>query len=312
MNDAAPNTAPPNTSESHPETDTILNLDKNGSSILVSSDPSETVLIDLVKVEVGQPAIAGLPTELRFMIYEYVFVGAEVTIEVSDYRSRRDPDSTRPRVVSATHSYDNHSLLATSRSTHNEALPFYWKSAVLTCKGSSGTCHLDEFTSAIPSIILQHVPHLRNIRLPHITAIRIQGRPELSATSLLQKFEKLKTCEIGLAKSDRKGGLGSAEKHGEGAEARHFSGFFLTRSRHAAKPRDWLQQNYGIPQNCNIHILSTWIGYFDAPYLQQYFTGLRMRSVCEHFCLPDILCLVLSSPMSIMGMLTRFFLLHSH
>lgn len=217
-----------------------------------------------------------LPAELRIRVYKHLFSGSKVTLTVSDYKSVRgtenqgwhsdavEEEEFKASLENIARSNNGYHLLLTCMTIRNDAMPFYWATTTVHCKGVSKQCFLDDFVCAIPPAILKNAKHLRNIMLPHITSTRIQGRPELQAQALLDRFPELESCEIVVAKSDRKFGridlrlpkdnmVDSATRCLLVArENKSEYGLFLD-CMCDMRPMEWLADAYGIDLNSQVH-----------------------------------------------------------
>lgn len=214
-----------------------------------------------------------LPAELRIRVYKHVFSGSEVTLSIWDYRATRGDKEHRDgagekeheaRLTGISHSGSCYPLLLTGSTIHHDAMATYWATTVVHCQGASERCFLDDFVNVAPPALLENARHIRNIMLPHVSSKRVQGRPELRAQALLDRFPRLDSCEFVLSRTDRKYGkikdvMSSDNMINSATGAplvrwRHDYDYgFVLRCKQGSEPMVWLAAAYGIDTNYPVH-----------------------------------------------------------
>lgn len=246
-------------------------------------------------VSTPPPSIQNLPPELRIKIYGLVFKDSQMTVRVHDYNHRRNKAAAGKAkiesAIQAIQATNHYRLLLTCRQIYDDALASYWATSIVICEGRKGPCYLDEFIQVCPPALLNNVQHLRNINLPHLKATRLQDRPGLTAHALLKGLNNLKSCEIVIAKGDRKGrmwsrpfGIGCFRRNSmrcTTADELLLHGKFIT--ERGRMPLKWLQETYGIPNDTKIHFLSRQSHSMTLPHSPEGFERELAQAVRTNF-----------------------------
>lgn len=127
-----------------------------------------------------------LPAEIRVRIYELVFSGNRITINVaqSPVRFSFSPEC---------------GFTFTCRAIRDEASETMWCNAIVKASnlnefGYGDKVNIDKLTKVLPDEIARNITQLRNVYLPTLEEVR-NGSYE-SATTSLAKYTMLKICYI--------------------------------------------------------------------------------------------------------------------
>lgn len=246
-----------------------------------------------------------LPTEMRLLIYEFVFQGCQATArldaEYSDeyaenWDGRRRKTLVRNGQCCYEHFGRGFSLLATSKMMYNEAVASYWSETVLTVTRNVKTsCDLAEVCAYLPPIIKKNVCHLRGTKLPIRRKNRpTEGDPDWTPTLLMQ-LPKLKSC-VFLGRLPLAGGLKPAYWFRVPDSERRtpkYDGVGPFHVDGGVSPASFLEEKLGVRQDCGVIFLSRASGELPKIRPPQYKTRVSLihmyMSLMEKGVLTDLL-----------------------
>lgn len=232
----------------------------------------------------ASPLFTRLPSELRLMIYNFVFVGCRANVwlddvmKVGEYietsEGRRRRRDSKWAQCCYEHFEGGFGLLATCRIVHIEALPIYWSETVLTVQG--WCCNLEKicYYQYLPVTIKENLRHLRNIEIP-MEGEKLVPRYEPKRTpQLLKQFPKLVSCEFSImhgVQSDKWLLTRWTTPHelslpdsGDPAQFYHGVGPFTLKNGESAAA--YLERTMGLKPSCGVMILFKTIYAFGTRY----------------------------------------------
>lgn len=193
-----------------------------------------------------------LPAEIRVRIYELVFSGNRITINIaqSPVRFSFSPEC---------------GFAFTCRAIRDEASETIWRSAIVKASnlnefGYGDKVNIDKLTKVLPDEIARNITQLRNVYLPTLEEVR-NGSYE-SATASLARYPMLRVCCISIPGDLHRTALGSID----GTDFLHYlcPYHFGLSSRlivpftcaSGLEPKKFIQRVYGLRPDCGIQILS--------------------------------------------------------
>lgn len=215
------------------------------------------------------PLFTRVPSELRLLIYKFVFVGCQAKVyfnqvfnggEYVDDRGKRRRWMVYGREQCCYHHFEGgFGLLTTCRIIYIEAFQAYWSEAILAVQ-----CYSPHMIyTYLPAMIKASLRHLRNLNLPTERGVwPTRDDPDWIPT-LLGQFPKLVSCEF--ANQNYANDELAAWKHMANFWLRvpdheNPSDFYQGVGRFNLKSREsppaYLERTMGIKPSCSVIILS--------------------------------------------------------
>lgn len=234
---------------------------------------SLSILDGDARPQAASPLFTRLPTELRLMIYSYVFMGCQTTVwfdaEFGDYRSWHwryhsyKHRLARDGQCCFEHSGGGFGLLMTCHTVYIEGFQVYWSETALRVTRDIRTwrqgCELQQVCARLPAAIKANLGHLQNIKLQVLRSDPPTEDDPNSAPALLRQFPKLVTCAFlgcpPLAKVQEPPYIpGVPDSENVASFYRGLGRFHL---KGEESPAAYLERRYGIERSCRVGFLST-------------------------------------------------------